>query len=373
MTGQGTYWYSNGDRFLGEWYDGRMHGNGILYIAGTGSFFDCVWEQGQPLRGVWINAENHVYEGTFQNRQPHGKGVYSWPSGRSREGSFRNGALDQASAKLLANYAPKWTPPPQFFTCVPKSNPIIPNGLRNPQPINRPNIVAGQASSPAPTPAPQAPKPAPVVAQPKPAPAPAPAPPPPAPKPVEVRRDPSPPPPPRKASDPPAPVTTTTTIDINDILSGLDSPSESNSAPPPPPPPAPPVASTPPPPPPAPPVSNNSNFEETTEEPADTFKMTSNEIEDILGNLDIGLSSDPEPTPPPAELESETVSLDLNFDLSPPPAENNTEELSTFDDLNLDDLLTGLNQPEPQQSGGGSIDDLLDDLMSIKLDKNDDF
>ena len=33
MQGQGTYFFANGDKYIGEWFDNKKHGEGICVFA----------------------------------------------------------------------------------------------------------------------------------------------------------------------------------------------------------------------------------------------------------------------------------------------------------------------------------------------------
>ena len=70
-TGQGTYTYPSGDKYVGEWKDGKSHGQGT-YTFGKGE-----WE-GNKYVGEWMNGMNH------------GQGTYTWADGRKYVGEWTN-------------------------------------------------------------------------------------------------------------------------------------------------------------------------------------------------------------------------------------------------------------------------------------------
>jgi hypothetical protein len=55
--------YSNGDRYEGEFVNGKFHGKGIY-----------TWPDGRR------------YEGEYENDKKHGYGSYYWPDGKCYEG-----------------------------------------------------------------------------------------------------------------------------------------------------------------------------------------------------------------------------------------------------------------------------------------------
>jgi len=72
FNGQGTLTYSNGDRYVGEWRNGKKHGKGsYTYANGTKCFGEykndllngkarCTFADGDVLEGIW---KNHKFTG----------------------------------------------------------------------------------------------------------------------------------------------------------------------------------------------------------------------------------------------------------------------------------------------------------------------
>ena len=63
-NGNGTYKYDSGNKYEGEWFDGRQHGEG-----------DFIWKNGNKYEGEWLDGRQH------------GKGVFIWKNGDKYEGS----------------------------------------------------------------------------------------------------------------------------------------------------------------------------------------------------------------------------------------------------------------------------------------------
>lgn len=80
-TGLGTYISPSGNKWVGEWKNGKMDGVGT-----------CVYSDGKKYEGDWKNGEwngqgtLHIWEGYeyytggFKNGRFHGKGVYTRPT-----------------------------------------------------------------------------------------------------------------------------------------------------------------------------------------------------------------------------------------------------------------------------------------------------
>lgn len=74
MDGQGTYRFTDGRVFTGEWQGGQMHGKGEM---------------------MWAN--NSKYVGGFERNVRSGQGTFTWPDGRVFTGLWRNGKQAQSS------------------------------------------------------------------------------------------------------------------------------------------------------------------------------------------------------------------------------------------------------------------------------------
>jgi len=94
-----TYWhnclgtdnYPSGSRYIGEWKDGKEHGQGIF-----------IWADGEEYIGQWMNGKKHGqgtytfpdgegYIGQWKNSEKHGRGTYTYPSGAKYVGEYQNG------------------------------------------------------------------------------------------------------------------------------------------------------------------------------------------------------------------------------------------------------------------------------------------
>ena len=68
INGQGTYTFSNGNKYIGQFKDGKPNGRGT-YTYGKFSKF-----------------VGDIYEGEFKNGMMSGHGLYTWPSGKRYDG-----------------------------------------------------------------------------------------------------------------------------------------------------------------------------------------------------------------------------------------------------------------------------------------------
>ena len=80
----GTYSNANGDKYVGEWRDGKPHGQGTH-----------VW-------GPSAKSAGDKYVGEWRDGKNHGQGTYTFTDGRVMEGIWKDGKFQ---------YAQKVTPP----------------------------------------------------------------------------------------------------------------------------------------------------------------------------------------------------------------------------------------------------------------------
>ncbi|MCP5159706.1 MAG: protein kinase [Gammaproteobacteria bacterium] len=93
MHGQGTYIYANrGEKYVGEWRNGIINGQGAYYYR-SGNRYEGEWRNGRKSgQGVYLYASRgDRYEGQFANDQPNGQGTYYYSNGDRYEGEWRNG------------------------------------------------------------------------------------------------------------------------------------------------------------------------------------------------------------------------------------------------------------------------------------------
>tara|TARA_A100001011_G_scaffold179815_1_gene188673 strand:+ start:683 stop:1870 length:1188 start_codon:yes stop_codon:yes gene_type:complete len=110
-TGKGTFTQSNGDKYVGEWVDDKRTGkgtftqsNGDIYVGdyvddkrtGKGTYF---WSNGDKYVGEWVDdkrtgkgtltAENgDKYVGDYVDDKRSGKGTYTWANGDKYVGDW---------------------------------------------------------------------------------------------------------------------------------------------------------------------------------------------------------------------------------------------------------------------------------------------
>lgn len=88
--GQGTLIWKSGNRYEGAWMDDVREGNGKMYWS-DGKKFDGEWRNDKMLNGTCYYTDGSKYVGYFQNGSRHGQGTYYYISGDKYVGQWANG------------------------------------------------------------------------------------------------------------------------------------------------------------------------------------------------------------------------------------------------------------------------------------------
>ncbi len=89
-NGKGTYVWSNGDTYTGDFKKGKFNGTGTLKFA-DGSIYTGDWKNDiRKGSGILFYSNGDEYEGEFSDNVPHGKGKYTYADGSIEKGIFFN-------------------------------------------------------------------------------------------------------------------------------------------------------------------------------------------------------------------------------------------------------------------------------------------
>ena len=90
-TTWGTYTFSDGSKYVGEFQNGEFHGQGTLTFA-NGSKYVGEWQNDKYHgQGTYTQSSGSKYVGEFQNGLRHGQGTLTFASGSKYVGKFQNG------------------------------------------------------------------------------------------------------------------------------------------------------------------------------------------------------------------------------------------------------------------------------------------
>jgi len=94
MHGQGTFTHTNGSEYVGEWRDGKPNGQGTLTHS-DGSERVGEFKDGKANgQGIETTADGTKYVGEFKNNSKNGQGVLTFASGPFKGGKYEGGFKD---------------------------------------------------------------------------------------------------------------------------------------------------------------------------------------------------------------------------------------------------------------------------------------
>ena len=86
----GTFTYTDGGKYVGEWKDSKRHGYGTYTYTG-GDKYVGEWKDGKSHgQGTATFADGDKYVGEWKDSKRHGQGTYTFANGKRVAGYFRN-------------------------------------------------------------------------------------------------------------------------------------------------------------------------------------------------------------------------------------------------------------------------------------------
>lgn len=90
-NGKGRFVYANGDRYIGEFKDGKRHGRGIYHYANGNIYQGQFVEDKRHGYGTfrWTNGDTFI--GEYKDNERDGEGTYTYVNGKKEEGIWQKG------------------------------------------------------------------------------------------------------------------------------------------------------------------------------------------------------------------------------------------------------------------------------------------
>ena len=90
--GYGTFRFVDGDQHVGEYKDGKPNGHGT-YIWADGDKYVGEYKDGKPNgHGTYTWADGDQYVGEYKDGKPNGQGAYTWADGDQYVGEYKDGS-----------------------------------------------------------------------------------------------------------------------------------------------------------------------------------------------------------------------------------------------------------------------------------------
>ena len=94
MNGRGVKTYANGDKYDGEWKDGKKHGRGV-FTWPSGSKYDGEYKDDYfNGRGVFTWPNGVKYDGEWKDNKKNGRGMETWADGRKYVGEYKDDKMN---------------------------------------------------------------------------------------------------------------------------------------------------------------------------------------------------------------------------------------------------------------------------------------
>ena len=90
LNGKGTMIYYSSQKYIGEFKDGKRHGQGALNLP-LGIVLKGTWRNDQIVAGTATFSDGTRYTGSWEFGYRHGKGELLYPDGRKYIGEFHAG------------------------------------------------------------------------------------------------------------------------------------------------------------------------------------------------------------------------------------------------------------------------------------------
>jgi hypothetical protein len=114
----GTYTYSSGEKYIGEWKNGKQHGQGT-YTYSSGDKYVGEWKNAKRHgQGTYTYAVGEKYVGEYRDDKKHGQGTYTYANGQIQEGIWKDNKFQYAqkvTPPVVARNSPPPSPSADFF------------------------------------------------------------------------------------------------------------------------------------------------------------------------------------------------------------------------------------------------------------------
>ena len=106
--GTGTFYWSDGDKYEGQWSNGSRSGQGT-YTWVSGAKYEGQWENGSRSgHGKHTYSNGNVYEGNWKEGTINGQGTFTFKDGSTFSCNWENGTPTDHKSYFLSIYKDNW-------------------------------------------------------------------------------------------------------------------------------------------------------------------------------------------------------------------------------------------------------------------------
>jgi len=104
----GTYTYSDGSKYVGEWKDGNLNGQGTLTYGPNSKWAGDKYvgefkDDKRHGQGTYTHSNGEKYVGGWKDNKRHGQGTYTYRNGDKYVGEFKDGKFNGEGIKTYVN------------------------------------------------------------------------------------------------------------------------------------------------------------------------------------------------------------------------------------------------------------------------------
>eukprot|EP00808_Paulinella_micropora_P022040 g76044.t1 len=103
LEGQGTYFYASGDKYVGDFKNDKLEGQGTLFYANGDKYVGDFKNRKLEGQGTYFYASGDKYVGGFKNDIREGQGTLFYASGDKYVGDFKNYIREGQGTLFYAN------------------------------------------------------------------------------------------------------------------------------------------------------------------------------------------------------------------------------------------------------------------------------
>jgi hypothetical protein len=105
-NGQGTYTYANGDKYNGEYKDDKRHGQGTYTYPSGEKYIGEYKDDNRHGQGTYTYPDGEKYVGEYKDGKKNGQGTYTYANGDKYVGEFKDGKAEGRGVESYADGHP---------------------------------------------------------------------------------------------------------------------------------------------------------------------------------------------------------------------------------------------------------------------------